>query len=61
MRETDGTGQIPIEDWKGNESQTMTVPVKIVAKGAKEQKPRADFKEVAIGAVMLDTDLQRPY
>ena len=60
-KEISGTVQVLIEDWKGNESEAKSVPVKLVLKGAKVEKPPADFKEVAIGPVMLETDLQRPY
>ena len=49
-----GTVWVLIEDRKGNESQTLSFPVKIVAKGAKAEKPPADFKETAIGPVMID-------
>jgi hypothetical protein len=49
-----GTVWVLIEDRKGNESQTLSFPVKIVAKGAKAEKPPADFKESAIGPVMID-------
>ena len=61
MKETSGTVQILIEDWKGNESETKSLTVKLVPKGAKVEKPPADFKEVAIGPIMLNADLQRPY
>ncbi len=52
MQNVTGTVEVMIEDWKGNESETKSVPVKIVAKGAKVEKPPADFKDVAIGPVM---------
>jgi hypothetical protein len=57
---TSGTVFITIEDWKGNESETKSVAVKIVPKGAKAEKPPADFQEKEIGPIMMDT-LQRPY
>ena len=60
QRDVSGTVFIQIEDQKGNESETKSAPVKIVGKGAKAEKPPADFKEVAIGPVMLDA-IQRSY
>jgi len=53
MQNISGTVEVMIEDWKGNESETKSVPVKIVAKGAKAEKPPADFKDEAIGPIML--------
>ena len=51
---TSGMAWIAIEDWKGNESATKSVAVKVVPKGAKEQKPPAGFKEVAIGPIVIE-------
>jgi len=59
--ETSATIEVLIEDRHGNESETKSVTVKLVPRGAKEEKPPADFKEIAIGPVMLETDLQRTY
>lgn len=55
-----GTIFVQIEDWKGNETETKSLPVKLETKGAKVEKPPADFKEVAIGPVMMQ-NIQRPY
>ena len=55
MQNISGTVQVSIEDRKGNESQTMQAPAKIVPKGAKSAKAPAEFKEMAIGPVMLGT------
>jgi hypothetical protein len=60
QKDVSGTVFIMIEDQKGNETEEKSVAVKIVAKGAKADKPPADFKEVAIGPVMID-NIQRPY
>ena len=57
---TSGTVWVLLEDQKGNESETKSVAVKIVPKGAKAEKPPADFQEKEIGPVMMDT-IQRPY
>ena len=51
-----GTGHfsVLIEDWKGNESEEITLPAKVVAKDAKVQKAPADFQNLAIGPIMVD-------
>jgi hypothetical protein len=54
LRDAIGTVEVSVEDWKGNESETMSAAVKIVGKGAKVEKMPAEFQEVAIGPVMLD-------
>jgi hypothetical protein len=54
MRSVSGTVEITIEDWKGNESETMSLPVKIVASGAKSQSAPAEFKDKALGPIMID-------
>lgn len=59
MRNVKGTFWVMIEDWKGNESETMSCQVSLVGKDAKKEKPPADFKEVAIGPIMA-TNIQRP-
>ncbi len=46
--------EILVEDWKGNESETKSVTIKMVRKGAKAQKPPADFQEKEIGPIMLN-------
>jgi len=51
--------EILIEDWKGNESETKSVTVKIVSKGAKAEKVPADFREVEIGPIMVG-ELEKP-
>jgi hypothetical protein len=43
---------ISIEDRKGNESETQSVVVKLVAKGAKADKNPSDFEEKEIGPYM---------
>ncbi len=48
-----GMVYIQIVDWKGNESETMALPVKIVPRGAKSEKPPAEFKQVEIGPIMV--------
>ena len=55
-RSTGVTGivEVTIEDWKGNESETLSVPVKIVSKGAKSQSAPEEFKEKEIGPIMID-------
>ena len=42
-----------IEDWKGNESETQSVVVKLVAKGAKAAQKPSEFLETEIGPIML--------
>ena len=59
MKNVKGTFFVQLEDWKGNESSQMSVPVELVAKGAKKEKPPEDFKDVAIGPVMA-TNIQKP-
>jgi len=51
--EVEGTLEVVIEDWKGNASMPESVPVKIVGKGAKSEKPPSDFQEIAIGPLMV--------
>ena len=60
QKNVSGTAYIMIEDQKGNESEVMKVAVKVVAQGAKAEKPPADFQEVAIGPVLIDA-IQRSY
>jgi hypothetical protein len=61
QRSVSGTVEITIEDWKGNESETLSLPVKIVSIGAKSQPAPGEFKEKAIGPVMIDArDLGAP-
>jgi hypothetical protein len=49
-----GTLEITIEDWKRNESKTLSLPVKIVPMGAKSQSAPEEFKEKEIGPIMMD-------
>jgi hypothetical protein len=52
---------ISVEDWKGNESETQSVVVKLVPKGAKADKYPSDFQEVEIGpAIMPGTQRMSP-
>lgn len=61
QKSVSGTVEITIEDWKGNESETLSLPVNIVSIGAKSQPAPGEFKEKAIGPVMIDaTDLGAP-
>jgi hypothetical protein len=60
QRDTAGIVAVQIEDMKGQESEVMTVNVKIVPSGAKVEQPPAEFQEIEIGPVMLDT-IQRSY
>ena len=53
-RKVEGKFVIQIEDFKGNESQPMSVIVNLVPKGAKAQKAPADFQEIPIGPIMLE-------
>jgi len=53
MQNVTGTVEVMVEDMKGNESETKSLPVKIVAKGAKAENPPADFKEVDLGPIMV--------
>jgi hypothetical protein len=53
-RDTTGAVSIQIEDMKGAESEVMTVPVKIVSRGAKSQSPPPEFQEVEIGPIMIE-------
>ena len=48
-----GTFEVVIEDVKGNPCVPESVPVKIVGKGAKSEKPPSDFQEIAIGPLMV--------
>ncbi len=48
----EGTIDVYVEDWKGNASQVISLPMKMVASGGKVQKPPADFQELAIGPIM---------
>ena len=47
----DGIIEVVIEDSQGNESMPMSVPVKILQKGAKAEKAPAEFKDLAIGPI----------
>jgi len=47
------TVEIIVEDMKGNESAPMSVQVKMVTKGAKAEKPPAEFQNVEIGPIMI--------
>jgi hypothetical protein len=49
-----GRLEITIVDRKGNESETLSLPVKIVAMGAKSQSAPEEFKEKEIGPIMID-------
>jgi len=51
--------EILVEDWKGNESETKSVTVKIVNKGVKAEKAPADFQEVEIGPIMVG-EIEKP-
>jgi hypothetical protein len=53
-RTASGTVEITIEDWKGNESETLSLPVKIVSTGAKSQSAPGEFKDKAIGPIMVE-------
>jgi hypothetical protein len=44
---------IAIEDWKGNESETQSVVIKFVPKGAKVSQMPSDFKEMEIGPIIM--------
>jgi hypothetical protein len=59
MKDVTGTVEVLVEDMKGNESQTISLPVIIKAKGAKVEKAPADFEEKEISPVMLE-NLQTP-
>ena len=54
-KDVSGVAEISIEDWKGNESKTVTVPVKLVAQGAKVEPKPAEFQENEIGPIMIET------
>ena len=60
QKNTAGIISIQVEDFKGQESEPMTVTVKIVPKGAKVEQVPAEFQEAEIGPVLLDT-IQRAY
>ncbi len=46
--------EVVIEDSKGRESMPMSVSMKIVEKGAKAEKPPAEFKQISIGQIMAE-------
>ena len=52
-REGKITLQIAVDDWAGNESNAVSVPLVMKAGGAKMQPPPAEFKDVEIGPVMI--------
>ncbi len=52
---TEGKIWIQLEDWKGNESDTKFVVIRLVPTGAKEERPPAEFKNVEIGPIMVHT------
>lgn len=54
VKNSEGTIWIMLEDWKGNESETKSVAIRLVPMGAKKEKPPAEFKEVEIGPIMSD-------
>jgi len=47
------TVEIMVEDRKGNESETKSVEIKMVTKGAKAEKPPAEFQEVEIAPITI--------
>ncbi len=49
-----GNVDISLEDWQGNECEARSVPIKMVARGAKKASPPSSFQEVAIGPIMLE-------
>ncbi len=51
VKEGSTTVEIIVEDRKGNESEAKSVNIKMVTRGAKEEKPPADFQEVEIGPI----------
>ena len=53
-RNASGTIEVQVEDWKGNESETMAAPVKIVSTGAKSCSVPAEFKDKALGPIMIE-------
>ena len=53
-RNTGGTVEVTLQDWKGNESETISVPVRIVSTGAKAQPAPEGFKDQALGPIMID-------
>jgi hypothetical protein len=55
QRNTGGTVEITLQDWKGNESESMSVPVRILPMGAKSEATPAEFKDKALGPIMIDT------
>ena len=54
QRNTGGVVEVTLQDWKGNESETISVPVKIVSTGGKSEPTPAEFKDRAIGPIMID-------
>jgi len=54
-RSVSGTVEVSLEDMKGNESETMSLPVRIVSTGAKSCSVPGEFKDKAIGPIMLDS------
>jgi hypothetical protein len=53
-RNVSGMIEITIEDWKGNESETVSIPVKIVSIGAKSQAAPGEFQDKSIGPIMIE-------
>jgi len=49
---------IAIEDWKGNESETQSVTIKFLTKGAKAFQMPTDFKEAEIGPIIITSPAQ---
>jgi len=53
-RNTGGTIEVTLQDWKGNESETLSVPLRIVSRGAKSEPAPGEFKDKALGPIMID-------
>ena len=49
-----GTIEVSLEDYAGNSSTVVSVPVKIVESGAKFQSPPGEFKDKELGPVMIE-------
>jgi len=53
-RNASGSVEVTLQDWKGNESETITVPVRILSRDAKVQSAPGEFKDKSIGPIMID-------
>jgi len=54
-KDVSGVAEISIEDWKGNESKTVVVPLKLMSQGAKVEPKPAEFQENESGPIMIET------